>query len=208
MEKTSDTIIKELFNSLEQKVPYVPESDVKSTKSMVDSIKKHKRHDKSKKHKKHKKKSKKSKKKKRHTRSNSLDDYIVLKLKKDKLEEAKSGMSVSLDMIMETIVNTANEKSEAVKDVKHDENENCHIDTTLIDEIKVNTPENDSNQTKLNTTGLNNGKIIIKDLKESRLYHELVNEVQEKERLKTEKCKNSDQSNLSQLEIKKKKRKA
>ncbi|XP_001952647.1 protein SON isoform X1 [Acyrthosiphon pisum] len=207
MEKTSDTIIKELFNSLEQKVPYVPESDVKSTKSMVDSIKKHKRHDKSKKHKKHKKKSKKSKKKKRHTRSNSLDDYIVLKLKKDKLEEAKSGMSVSLDMIMETIVNTANEKSEAVKDVKHDENENCHIDTTLIDEIKVNTPENDSNQTKLNTTGLNNGKIIIKDLKESRLYHELVNEVQEKERLKTEKCKNSDQSNLSQLEIKKKKEK-
>lgn len=147
MEKTSDTIIKELFNSLEQKVPYVPESDVMSTKSMVDSNKKHKRHDKSKKHKKHKKKSKKSKKKKRHTRSNSLDDYIVLKLKKDKLEEAKSGMPVSLDVIMETIVSTANEKSEEVKDVKHDENENCHLDTTLIDENKVNTLENDSNQT-------------------------------------------------------------
>jgi len=147
MEKTSDTIIKELFNSLEQKVPYVPESDVMSSKSMVDSIKKHKRHDKSKKHKKHKKKSKKSKKKKHHSRSDSLDDYIVLKLKKDKLEEAKSGMSVSLDVIMETIVSTANEKSEGVKDVKHDENENCHLDTTLIDENKVNTPENDPNQT-------------------------------------------------------------
>jgi len=47
-----------------------------------------------------------------------------------------------------------------------------------------------------NTTGLNNGKIIIKDLKESRLYHELVLEVQEKERLKTEKCKNSESSSL------------
>lgn len=144
MDKTSDTIIKELFNSLEQKVPFVPESDVMSTNSMVGSIKKHKRHDKSKKHKKHKKKSKKSKKKKRHTRSNSLDDCIEFKLKKDKLEEAKSGMSVSLDVIMDTIVSTANEKSE---EVKHDENENCHLDTTLIYENKANTSENDSNQT-------------------------------------------------------------
>lgn len=147
MEKTSDTIIKELFNSLEQKVPCVPESDVKATNSIVDSIKKHKRHDKSKKHKKHKKKSKKSKKKKRHTRSNSPNDYIELKLKKDKLEEAKSGLSVSLDVIMETIVSTANEKSKGFKDVKHDENENCHLDTTSIDENKVHEPENDSNQT-------------------------------------------------------------
>lgn len=147
MEKTSDTIIKELFNSLEQKVPCVPESDVMSTKSMVDSIKKHKRHDKSKKHKKHKKKSKKSKKKKHHAKSNSPDDYIELKLKMDKLEEAKSGMSVSLDVIMEKIVSTANEKSEGVKEVKHDENENCHLDTTIIDENKVHTPENYSNQT-------------------------------------------------------------
>jgi len=147
MEKTSDTIINELFNSLEQKKPYVPESDIKSTKSVIDSVKKHKRHDKSKKHKKHKKKSKKSKKKKHHTRSNSPDDYIELKLKMDKLEEAKSGMSVSLDVIMETIVSTANEKSEGVKDVKHDENENCHLDTTLIDENIVHSPENYSNQT-------------------------------------------------------------
>lgn len=148
MEKTSDTIIKELFNSLEeQKMPCVAETDVMSPNSMVDSIKKHKRHNKSKKHKKHKKKSKKSKKKKRHTRSNSLDDYIELKLKKDKLEEAKSGMSVSLDVIMETIVSTANEKSEGVKDVEHNENENCHLDKTSIDENKVNTSENDSNQT-------------------------------------------------------------
>ncbi|XP_022182302.1 serine/threonine-protein kinase PRP4 homolog isoform X2 [Myzus persicae] len=205
MEKTSDTIIKELFNSLDQKVPYIPESDVITTNSMEKSIKKHKRHDKSKKHKKHKKKSKKSKKKKHHTRSNSPVEHIELKLKKDKLEEAKSGMSVSLDVIMETIVSTANEKSKEFKDIKHDENENCHLDMTVLDENKVHTPENDSNQTKFNTTGLN-GKIIIKDLKESRLYHELVNEVQEKERLKTEKCKNSDQSNSSHYLDKKKKK--
>lgn len=57
-----------------------------------------------------------------------------------------------------------------------------------------------------NTTGLNNGKIIIKDLKESRLYHELVNEVQEKERLKTEKYKISEHSNLSHDLDKKKKK--
>lgn len=208
MEKTSDAIIKELFNSLEQKVSDVPNSDVISTHTMAESIKKHKRHDKSKKHKKHKKKSKKSKKKKRHTRTNSPDDYIELKLKKNKLEEAKSGMSVSLDVIMETIVSTANEKSEAVKNIKHDVNENCHLHTTLTDVNKVQTPENDSNQSKLNTIGLNNGKIIIKDLKKSRLYHELVHEVQEKERLKTEKCKNSDQSSSSHdLDKKKKKEK-
>lgn len=30
-------------------------------------------------------------------------------------------------------------------------------------------------------------KIIIKNLKESRVYHELINEIQEKERLKAEK---------------------
>lgn len=144
MDNTSDTIIKELFNSLELKVLNVPNSDGMSTYSMAKSIKKHKRHSKSKKHKKHKKKSKKSKKKKRHTRSNSPDDYIELKLKKDKLEEATSGMSVSLDVVMETIVSTANEKSVAVK---HDENENCHLVTSLVDENKVETLENDSNQT-------------------------------------------------------------
>jgi len=54
------------------------------------------------------------------------------------------------------------------------------------------------------TTGLNNGKIIIKDLKESRLYQELVNEVQEKEQLKTEKYENSDQNKTHDLDKKKK----
>ncbi|XP_025206438.1 peptidyl-prolyl cis-trans isomerase G isoform X2 [Melanaphis sacchari] len=209
MEKTSDTIIKELFNSLEQKIPCVPDTEVTSTYSMPESINKHKRHDKSKKkHKKHKKKSKKSKKKKRHSRSNSPGDYIELKLKKDKLEEAKSGMSVSLDVIMETIVSTANEKSEEIKDVKHNENEICHPDIISVDKNKVQTPENNSNQIKHNSTGLNNGKIIIKDLKDSRLYHELVFEGQEKERLKTVKCKNSEHNSRSHdLEKKKKKEK-
>jgi len=143
MEKKSDSIIKELFNSLELKEPCVPDSDGTSNYSMVESNKKHKRHDKSKKHKKHKKKKKIPKKKKRHTRSNSPDDHIELKLKKNKLEEVKSGISVSLDVVMETIVRTANEKSDRVKD----ENENCHSDTTLIDENKEQTPEYDSNQT-------------------------------------------------------------
>ncbi|XP_050053978.1 protein Son isoform X2 [Aphis gossypii] len=208
MEKTSDTIIKELFNSLDQKIPCVPDTEVTSTYSVPESNKKHKRHDKSKKkHKKHKKKSKKSKKKKRHSRSSSPDDYIELKLKKDKLEEAKSGMSVSLDVIMETIVSTANEKSEEVKDIKYNENGIDHLDTTLIDKNKVPTPENDSYQTKNNTTRLNNGKIIIKDLKESRLYHELVNKVQEKERFKTKKYKINEHSNLSHDLDKKKKNK-
>lgn len=152
MEKTSDTIIKELFNSLDQKIPCVPDTEVTSTYSVPESNKKHKRHDKSKKkHKKHKKKSKKSKKKKRHSRSSSPDDYIELKLKKDKLEEAKSGMSVSLDVIMETIVSTANEKSEEVKDIKYNENGIDHLDTTLIDKNKVPTPENDSYQTSNNS---------------------------------------------------------
>ncbi|XP_026810315.1 protein SON isoform X1 [Rhopalosiphum maidis] len=205
MEKTSDTIVKELFNSLEQKMPCVPDTEVTSTYSVPESIKKHKRHDKSKKkHKKHKKKSKKSKKKKRHDKSNSPDDCIELKLKKNKLEEAKSGMSVSLDVIMETIVSTANEKSEEVKDIKYNENELCHHTINLIDTNKVQTPENDSNQLKHNTIGLNNGKIIIKDLKESRLYHELVLKVQEKERLKTEKCKNSESSSLDKKKKKEK----
>lgn len=57
------------------------------------------------------------------------------------------------------------------------------------------------------TLGLSNGKIIIKDLKESRLYHELINEVEEKERLKTKKCEDEEEpsSTLQDLEKKKKK---
>jgi len=43
------------------------------------------------------------------------------------------------------------------------------------------------------TTGLNNVKIIIKDLKESRLYNELINEVHEKE-LNTAKHENGKYS--------------
>lgn len=56
------------------------------------------------------------------------------------------------------------------------------------------------------TLGLSNGKIIIKDLKESRLYHELINEVEEKERLKTKKREEEEHgSTLQDLEKKKKK---
>lgn len=145
MEKTSDTIINELFDSLDLKHPSVPDSDTTSIYSMAESIKKHKRHDKSKKHKKHKKKSKKSKKKKHHSRSNSPDDYIELKLKKNKLEDAKSGMPVTLDVVMETIVTTANKKSEEVENNTHDENENSHKDK--INESKIQASESDINQT-------------------------------------------------------------
>lgn len=147
MDKTSDTIINELFSSLDHKVSSVPESDNTSTYSMAESIKKYKRHDKSKKHKKHKKKSKKIKKKKYRSRSNSVDNYIELKLnKRDKLEEVKSGMPVTLDVVMETIVTTANEKSEKIKDNKHDNNDNNHEEKT-IDENIVQTPEHLTNQT-------------------------------------------------------------
>lgn len=124
--KTSDKIINELFTSLGCKVPCVPESDSVSTYSMSESIRKHKRHDKSKKHKKHKKKSKKSKKTFRRSRSTSSDDEcIVLKLNKDKLEEVESGMPVTLDVVMETIVSTANEKSKECRAEKcYDNDEN------------------------------------------------------------------------------------
>jgi len=147
MEKTSDTIINELFDSLDIKPPFVPDSDTISNHSMAESIKKHKQDDKSKKHKKHKKKSKKYKKKKHSSRSNSLDDHIELKLKKDKLEETKSGMPVSLDVVVETIVTTANEKSEKANDDQHDINKNSNNDKTLTDESKVKIPENNINQT-------------------------------------------------------------
>lgn len=149
MEKTSDTIINELFDSLDVKIPSATNSDIISNCSMAESIKKHKRHDKSKKHKKHKKKSKKYIKKRRHSRSTSTDDYVVLKLKKDKLEEAKSGIPVTLDVVMDTIVTTANEKSEKVKDSKYDENKNSHLIKTISDENKTPIPENDSNQTSM-----------------------------------------------------------
>lgn len=151
MEKSSDTIINELFDSLDHKAPSAPNSDIAYNNcSMAESIKKHKRHDKSKKHKKHKKKSKKYKKKKRHSRSTSPDNYVKLKLKKDKLEDAKSGMPVTLDVVMETIVTTANEKSEKVKDSKYDENDNSHTNKTLTDTTdtnKVKLPDNNINQT-------------------------------------------------------------
>jgi len=67
MEKSSETIINELFNSLDVQVHSVPNSDSASTRSMAESVKKHKHHNKSKKHKKHKKKSKKYKKKKKNS---------------------------------------------------------------------------------------------------------------------------------------------
>lgn len=140
-EKTSDTIIDELFTSLDLQVPSVPESDNTPVHSMAESIKKRKRHDKSKKHKKHKKKSKKSKKRKHRSRSDSSDDRIELKLKVDKLEEVKSGLPVTLDVVMETIVTTANEKSEKVKNVSYDEN--CNDKTVTHESTDGQTPEND-----------------------------------------------------------------
>lgn len=141
MDKTSDTIINELFNSLDFKQSSVPESDnMSSNYSISESIKKHKRHDKSKKHKKHKKKSKKTKKKKHHSRSNSADDYIELKLKRDQLEEVKSGMPLTLDVVMETIVTTANEKSDEIKDDKYKNENNCG-EKILTDENIVQTRE-------------------------------------------------------------------
>lgn len=147
-ENKSDTIINELINSLDLKVSCVPESDNMSTSySVAGSIKKHKRHDKSKKHKKHKKKSKKSKKKKCHSRSNSPNDHIELKLKENKLEEAKSGMPVTLDVVMETIVSTANKKSEKVSDNIYNQKEDGLIDNNLIKENKLQILENDVNQT-------------------------------------------------------------
>lgn len=59
--------------------------------------------------------------------------------------------------------------------------------------------------TEFSTAGLNNVKIVIKDLKESRLYHELINEVQEKERLKAEKHEDGLSCSSHELEKKKKK---
>lgn len=59
--------------------------------------------------------------------------------------------------------------------------------------------------TESSTTGLTNGKIIIKDLKESRLYHELINEAQEKEKLKDEKLDDKEHSSIIELDKKKKK---
>jgi hypothetical protein len=146
-ENKSDKITNELFNSLEFKVSFVPESDSMSTYSVAESIKKHKRHDKSKKHKKHKKKSKKSKKKKHHSRFNSPNDYIELRLKQNKLEEAESGMPVTLDVVMETIVNTANEKSDEVRDNLYDKNKYHLIDNNLTEENKLQILENNINQT-------------------------------------------------------------
>lgn len=145
MEKTSDTIIDELFNSLDLKVTSVPESDNTSAYSMAESIKKHKH--KSKKHKKHKKKSKKSHKKKRNLRSNSPDDYIELKLKRNKLEEAQSGMPVTLDVVMETIITTANEKIEKNKDNKYSVIESSNKYGTSIDQNQLQILEKDTTET-------------------------------------------------------------
>jgi len=146
MEKTPDTIINELFHSLDIKPPFVLHSDSVSNHSMAELIKKHKRDDKSKKHKKHKKKLKKYKKKRHHSKSKTFDDYIELKLKKNKLEEAKSGMPVTLDMVMETIVTTANEKSEEVVNNEHSAHENNH-ENKRTNENKIETSENNINQT-------------------------------------------------------------
>lgn len=145
-ENKSDTIINELFDSLDLKVPCVPESNSMSTHSITESIKKHKRHDKSKKHKKHKKKSKKSKKRKHHSRSNSPGDNIELKLKQNKLEEAKSGMPVTLDVVLETIVNTANERSEEVGDNVHNTKEYGLTDSNLTEENKLQVLKNQSSK--------------------------------------------------------------
>lgn len=230
MEKTSDTIINKLLDSFDHKVP---ESDNASTRSMAESVKKHKRHDKSKKHKKHKKKSKKYKRTKHHSRSSSPDDYVELKLKKDKLEEAKSGMPVTLDVVMETIVTTANEKSEKINNSKYDKNKKSRKNETLTGNSPLHTTKKGtdmkyifntvlhnpsvilnkslivsffSNYLESCVTGLNNGKIVIKDLKDSRLYHDLMNEIEEKERLKVGKYDDAELS-CSSVDLDKKKKK-
>lgn len=147
MEKTSDKIINEQFDSLDPKVSSIPDSDNSSIRSMSESIKKNKQHDKATKHRKYKKSSKRSKKKKCHSRSNSPDDYIELELKKDKLEEAKSSTPVPLDVVMETIVTKANEKNDEVKDTKCDKNEDGKKDETTVDNCRVQTPEKDIKET-------------------------------------------------------------
>lgn len=145
MDKTPDTITNELFNSLDVKTPYMPDSDSASTHSMVESNKNHKSHAKSKKSKKHKKKYKKYKKRKCHSHSISPDSHIELKLKKDKLEEVKSGMPVTLDVVMETIVTTANEK---IAEIKNNSCENNNIDKKESQEdsyLLKNNPNQTSN---------------------------------------------------------------
>lgn len=52
---------------------------------------------------------------------------------------------------------------------------------------------------------LNNGKIIIKDLRESRLYHELINEIEKKEEMKEERYKN-EKHNCSLHDLEKNKK--
>lgn len=150
MEKTPDSIVDESLNSTDHKVP---KSNNASARSMAESVKKHKRHDKSKKHKKQKKKAKKSRKTKHSSRSSSPDDYVELKLKKNKLEEAKSGMPVTLDVVMETIVTTANEKSEKFHDNKYDDQNKKKRNYETTDDSSVHTPEKGTiNKTLFNKT--------------------------------------------------------
>lgn len=58
---------------------------------------------------------------------------------------------------------------------------------------------------------MNNGKIIIKDLRESRLYHDLINEVELKEELKNDIQEEEEEEyyscNSHDIEEKKKKKK-
>lgn len=150
MEKTSDKVINEQFDSLDPKVSRVLDSDNSSVRSMSETIKKHRRHDKATKHRKYKKSSKRSKKKKCHSRSSSPDDHIELKVMKDKIEEVKSSTPEPLDVVMETTVTTANEKSEEVKDTKYDKNEDNKNDETSIDKCQVQTPEKDIKETSKN----------------------------------------------------------
>lgn len=54
--------------------------------------------------------------------------------------------------------------------------------------------------------GLHNGKIVIKDLKDSQLYQELINKIEDKESMTAEKYNDGELSCLS-VDLDKKKKK-
>ncbi|XP_050532828.1 protein SON [Daktulosphaira vitifoliae] len=173
MDETSENI-DHVFQSLEVTVPNVIKNHETNGISEIEKIKNNKKHKKSKKHKKHKK----SKKKKKHSRSKSPKDHVKLKLKNDELKEVKSHIQVTLNDVLETIITTPNEENTELKNNTIVE-EFSNGQKSLIGEDKIST-------TNLISKNINNSsKIIIKDLKKSKVYHELINEVEEKKSSKT-----------------------
>ncbi|XP_050429411.1 protein Son isoform X2 [Adelges cooleyi] len=188
MEKTSDTIVNELFKSLDVEVPHVSETESILSVSCAKLPKMHKKHKKSKKHKKHKKKSKKSKKSKKRSHSKCSEDSVELKIDKDKLEEVKSGMPVTLDAVLETIVVTANEESEEFQNNLCIPQKNSSVEEPSTKQTTVDIKDDTTNVSNTNSATINNNsKIVIKDLKGSRVYHDLLNKVHETEILEAEK---------------------